>query len=334
MKASVKFIKLKYLLFGFVCSLLVALPVRVYQIFSIVEKDTGFFSIKSPTIPLLYGFLAIVTISIIALSYLSAEIPSRGLSTKKNKLLGIASVIFGAGLIANISRETTVLLKNITSKAPLIRHGSLLELFSQQGGIVVPVKIVVAFLGAIYLFMFSFSHFGRKSSYKEQKALALTPVLWAMCGLIICLMQEISYIKVSELMIEICFYVFVMLFLMSFAKISSSISEKPVMWHIFAFGLPAALFGILSSVPRFMLLLSGNGLVSGYPFDLSSLAAATFIIMYIFASLGLGFNGRNFEKGKLQNTEEDIPDAAEVFMNDSLTDSETQEKDKDETSGL
>ncbi|HZK21394.1 MAG TPA: hypothetical protein VFC76_03860 [Oscillospiraceae bacterium] len=301
MKASVKSIKLKYLLYGFVCSLLVALPVRVYQMFSIVEKETGFFSIKNSSIPFFYGFTAVVTIGTIILAYLSAEVPSSNLPSEKNKLLGIASLILGAGLIANISREMTVLLRNIAAKAPLVGRGSIADLFSQQGGIVVPVKIIAAFLGAIYLFIFAFSHFGKKSSYKEHKVLALMPVLWAMCGLIVSLMQEISYIKVSELMIEICFYVFMMLFLMSYAKISSSIEYKPVMWHVFAFGLPAAMFGILSGVPRLILFLSGSGLVAGYPLDFSSLAAAAFVIIYIFASLGMGFYENKSDNNELQS---------------------------------
>lgn len=331
MKASIKIIKLKYLLFGLACSLIVALPLRVYQMFSIVEKDTGFFSIKSPTIPFLYGFLAVVTIGIIVLSYLSAEAPSRSLSTKRNKLLGIAAAIFGAGLIANIAREMTSLLKSVAAKAPLIGQGSLSDLFSQQGGIVVPVKIIAAFLGAIYLLVYSFSHFGRKSSYKELKVLALMPVLWAMCGLIMCLMQEISYIKVSELMIEICFYVFMMLFLMSFAKISSSIEEKAVLWHIFAFGLPAAMFGILSGVPRFLLLISGKSRVVGYPFDLSALAASVFIIIYVFASLGLGFYRVSSENNNTQNREVDIEDMAEDTTLNILTEAYTEEIDTEET---
>lgn len=290
MKGSIKGIKLKYLLFIFVTVLLPTLPVRVYQMFKIVEAKTGFYTTSSPTVPFLYGILGVFTAAVISLSYLSAEIPSPRLPTGKNKLLGVASAILGVGLLWSVTSDMITLLKNFASKSSLISGGYLSELFSQQGGIITPLRIAAAFLGAIYLFVFCVSHFDGKASYKDHKILALMPMFWAMCSLISCLMQEISYIRVSELMLDMCLYVFAMLFLMNYARVASVVANEGIMWQIFGFGAPAAVFGILAGVPRLMLLIMGRPLVTDYPFDLSSLAVAAFAVIYIFASLGIGFN--------------------------------------------
>lgn len=60
----------------------------------------------------------------------------------------------------------------------------------------------------------------------------------------------------------------------------------------------AALFGILVSVPRLVLFVMGREFVKDYPFDLSSLAMAAFAVIYIFASLGVGFGGAKEQKGE------------------------------------
>lgn len=289
MKGSIKSIKLKYLLFGFVTVLLLALPVRVYQIFEIVEAKTGFYTSGSPTVSFLYVVLGVFCAAVIGLSYLSAEIPSPRLPVGKNRLLGVASAILGVGLLWSVASDMITIIKNFASKSTLIGGGYLSELFSQQGGFITLLKIIAAFLGAIYLFVYCVSHFDGKASYKDQKILALMPMLWAMCSLISCLMQEISYIKVSELMLDMCLYVFAMLFLMNYARISSAVANEGMMWQIFGFGLPAAVFGILVSIPRLTLLIMGKPFVTDYPFDLSSLAIAAFTLIYIFASLGIGF---------------------------------------------
>ncbi|MGI6745116.1 MAG: hypothetical protein BWY46_00460 [Firmicutes bacterium ADurb.Bin300] len=298
MKGSVKSIKLKYLLFLFVIILLVTLPVRVYQLFSIVETETGFYTTDDSTIVLLYVILGIFSAFTIGLSYLSAEIPSPQLPEAKNKLIGTASAILGVGLLWNVAGDIIAILKNMSAKISLIGEGLFSRIFSEQGGFVTIFKTVAAFLGAVYLFVFCVSHFEGKASYKDQKILAIMPMFWAMCSLITCLMQEISYIRISELMLEMCLYVFAMLFLMNFARVSSGIASEGVMWQIFGFGFPAALFGILVSVPRLVLFVMGREFVKDYPFDLSSLAMAAFAVIYIFASLGVGFGGAKEQKGE------------------------------------
>ncbi len=289
MKGRVKAIKLKYILFLFGATLLAALPLRVYQLFALVEKDTGFYSTDNFTIPLLYVLLCVYAVVAAVLAYMSAEIPVKELPIAKNKLLGAAAGVLGVGLLWSVAEDLIAIIKGVINKTALVTGGYFSELFSEQGGIITIIKILAAFLGAVFLFVFCASHFTGRGSYKEQKILALMPMLWAMCCLIQCLMQKISYLKVSELVFEIGLYAFLMVFLMNFARISSSIADKGCQWQIFGFGLSAAVFGVLVSIPRFILIIMNKPAVEGHAFSFPALAAAVFIVFYAFASLGVGF---------------------------------------------
>ena len=175
MKGRIKGIKLKYIVFLFAAVLLAALPIRVYQLFSIVETKTGFFSESNFTVPLLYGLLCVYAVVAALLAYLSAEIPVKELPAGKNKLLGVAAAIFGVGLLGSVAEDLLAIVKGVTTKTALVTGGYFSEFFSEQGGIITIIKILTAFLGAVYLFVFCVSHFDGKASYKEQKILALMP---------------------------------------------------------------------------------------------------------------------------------------------------------------
>ena len=62
------------------------------------------------------------------------------------------------------------------------------------------------------------------------------------------------------------------------------------MRKIFAYGLPAALFSLVCSVPRVVMILIAqpSKLADGYGVDVALLAAPLFIIVYIGTAMYLG----------------------------------------------
>ena len=290
MKGKLKSFKLKYILFLFVAAAAVTLPLRVYQLLTVVEAETGFFASNDISVYLLYGICGVFCLLTILFAFMSGQVPDPKLPVGKNKLLGVASGLFALGLLWSIVDNLVDLIRVFTGKYVVIGSEGLLSFLQEQGGFVVIIKIIAAFLGAIYLLVFTVSHFDGKASYREQRILALMPLAWCVCSLIGCLIQAISYIKMSELFFEMAMYLFLMLFLMAFARVCSGVSEKNTMWEIYAFGLPAALFALIVSVPRLIVLVMGKSAVAAHPFDASDLTVALFVILYIFASLGVGFN--------------------------------------------
>lgn len=287
-KGSSSAVKMKYLLFVFAAAVLVALPTRVYQLLALVDASNGFYKESDVTIPVLYAVIAVFGLLFLVLSFVSKEVPSPKLPTGKNTLLGISSFIMTAGLGYDMFRTLREILP--ANQGNGVVYMSLLKNnLSENGGAFLLLSFVFAFFAMIYFIVFGISHINGKASYKEFKLLALSPLCWAMAHLVINLRNEISFIKVSELLFEIFMFVFAMLFLLTFARISSGVFTEDSMWGIYGYGLTASLLASVVTIPRIVIALVGLDAVEGYEFNFAHLTLLIFILAYVFASLGVGF---------------------------------------------
>lgn len=308
-KGSSSAVKMKYLLFVFAAAVLVSLPTRVYQLLALVDASNGFFKENDITVPVLYAVLVVFGIIFLVLSFISKEVPSPKLPTGKNLLLGIASFVITGGMGWDIFRTLGEIIP-VNQGNTAIFMSLLKNNLAQQGGTFTILEMVFAFFAIIYFIVFGISHLNGKASYKEFKLLALSPLCWSMTVLISKLMNPISFIKVSELLFEIFMFVFVMLFFITFARISSGVFTEDSMWGIYGYGLVASLLAAIVTIPRIVIALVGLDAVEGYSFDFSHLAILVFIMTYVFASLGVGF--KDGLKNRRTVNEIDLPDDFEV----------------------
>lgn len=288
LKGSSNAVKMKYLIFVFAASVIVGLPTRVYQLLALVDPDNGFYAVSDATVPLLYVLVFLFPLAFLVLSYISREVPSPKLPAGKNVLLGGASLVMVGGLIWDIF---LMLYENIPANqgnaqvfAAILKHN-----LSQNGGIIVGLRFILAFASIVYLLVFSISHLNGRASYKEFKLLSLSPLCWSMTILVSRLKQTISFVKVSDLLFEIGALVFLMLFMLTFARISSGVFTVDSMWGIYGYGLTASFFLALITIPRLVMIISGVPAVEGYEFDFTFVAVLVFVLSYIFASLGIGY---------------------------------------------
>ncbi len=287
-KGSSSAVKMKYLLFVFAAAVLVALPIRVYQLLALVDASNGFYKESDITVPVLYAVLAVFGILFLVLSFVSKEVPSPKLPAGKNSLLGIASFVMTAGLGYDMFKTLREILP--ANQGNGVVYISLLKNnLSENGGAFLLLSFVFAFFAMVYFIVFGISHINGKASYKEFKLLALSPLCWAMAHLVIKLRNEISFIRVSELLFEIFMFVFAMLFLLTFARISSGVFTEDSMWGIYGYGLTASLLASVVTIPRIVIALVGLDAVEGYEFNFAHLTLLIFILAYVFASLGVGF---------------------------------------------
>lgn len=335
LKGSSGAIKMKYLLFVFAAAVLVALPTRVYQLLALVDASNGFYKESDVTIPVLYAVMVVFGLLFLVLSFISKEVPSPKLPTGKNPVLGVASFVMVAGLGVDMF---SILQKIIPANQgnSLIFVSLLKSNLSKNGGAFTILEFIFAFFAIIYFIVFAISHLNGKASYKEFKLLALAPLCWSMTVLITKLMNAISFIKVSELLFEIFMFVFVMLFFLTFARISSGVFTEDSMWGIYGYGLTAALLASVVTVPRIVIALVGLEAVEGNEFNFAHLTIFIFILAYIFASLGVGFKDgikNRREISELDMPEEDIivkkDDAGEFFEDDEEEYTESVEADAD-----
>ncbi|MGN1315996.1 MAG: hypothetical protein ACI4VW_02945 [Acutalibacteraceae bacterium] len=310
-KGSSSAVKMKYLLFVFAAAVLVALPTRVYQLLALVDASNGFYKESDVTIPVLYAVLMVFGVLFLVLSFVSKEVPSPKLPAGKNTLLGVSSFIMTAGLGYDMFKTLRELIPANQGNGAVFM-GLLKNNLSENGGAFVLLSFVFAFFAMIYFIVFGISHLNGKASYKEFKLLALSPLCWAMAHLVINLRNEISFIRVSELLFEIFMFVFVMLFLLTFARISSGVFTEDSMWGIYGYGLTASLLAAVVTVPRIVIALVGLDPVEGYEFDFAHLAILIFILTYVFASLGVGF--KDGLKNRRTVNEIDLPEDFEAVI--------------------
>lgn len=325
-KGSSSVAKMKYLLFVFAAAVLVTLPTRVYQLLALVDASNGFFKESDVTVPVLYAVVAVFVFLFLALSFISKEVPSPKLPTGKNPVLGVASFVMTAGLGWNMFKTLGDIIPANQGNASIFMS-LLRNNIAQEGGIFTILKFVFAFFAIIYFIVFAISHLNGKASYKEFKLLALSPLCWSMTVLVSKLMNAISFIKVSELLFEIFMFVFVMLFLLTFARISSGVFTEDSMWGIYGYGLTASLLAAIVTIPRIVIAFVGLDAVEGYEFDFAHFAVLVFMLAYVFASLGVGF--KDGLKNRRAINEIDLPEDFEaVTKKDDLNEFFTETVDE------
>ncbi len=311
LKGCSKAIKMKYLIFVFVTAVLVSLPTRVYQLLALVNTETGFYDNGDITVPVLYGVLALFSVLFLVLSFLSKEVPSPKLPTGKNPVLGIGSAVMAFGMLWDILATLRAIVPTYDSESESF-FAILRNNMQSNGGFVPLLKIVFAFFAIFWFLIFAISHLNGKAAYKEYKVLALSPVCWGVATLIGKLMNAVSFITVSELLFEIFAVVFVTVFFLTFARISTGVFTEDVMWNIYGCGFGAALFSAIVTIPRLVCMLVSVPAVEGHNFSFTYLGIFIFAIAYILASLGIGF--KDGFKNMRTVSAIDLPDDDEIVI--------------------
>lgn len=269
--------------------ILVACPLRIFQMLKNMDPVTGFYNdYSSVMIIILYALLAGVSLLIIVLSFLSAGIPASVAPKGRRIPLGITSLIFAAALFYDAlenylpaRNETATIVQDIKSLTT-IHHA----------------HAFFAFLSSCYFIVFCISYITGNSYSKKLKILSLAPLGWSIMRVLERITVIISITRVSELLLELCAFVFLMLFFLTFARVNSEVNCKGSMWSVIACGAVSSLIILTYSIPRVMLVVTGNSdsLVSGYDVNFADIACAVFIIVFIVTTLRCGYKVEDVEK--------------------------------------
>ncbi|MBO4338398.1 MAG: hypothetical protein K5755_04330 [Clostridiales bacterium] len=290
MKGKLSFIKVKWLFILFAAAFALTVPLRIYQYFSVIAPETGFYTSLNAAVYALYFIVAIFSVITIALSFVSAEAVESKMPEGQNKLMGVVAMVYAACFIIDtISKISSFAMAFIGYASGSIKLG-VWRYITANGYLPVILQALFALFAAIYFIVFGMSYYSGKNTFRDSKLLALAPMLWAVTRMISLLMRPISYVKVSELLLELFAMSLLMLTFLSFARVSSQLSEKGEMRKIFAFGLPAALFCLICAVPRWVLTLVGQKARLGaeYRAEVMLLSTAVFILVYIAMALYMG----------------------------------------------
>lgn len=267
-----------YVILGLVA---VAVPFRMYQLLNIIEADTGFYKVVDWSVYLMYA-LGVLAIAVpYVLTILAKNVPASKSPFKKNMFLAVASFIFAGGIIFDVVSALSTFLINARSFSAV---GISIMGTMDQAQLPLLIESVFGILAAIYVIIFGISFIDGRTTYSQYKFLALAPLFWAMSRIVIRFVRKIAYVNISDLMLELFAITFMMIFLLSFARICAGLANSKAMRTLFASGFVGIFFCVASNLPRLLMVLTGNGyaLPDEYPFTLCDLGFAVFAFAYIF----------------------------------------------------
>ncbi|MBR6361456.1 MAG: hypothetical protein IKS04_06630, partial [Clostridia bacterium] len=110
---------------------------------------------------------------------------------------------------------------------------------------------------------------------------------WFILKLVVRFTRTVSYIRVSDLAMEMISLVFLAIFFMAFAQANSKVESQGTAWKLEGFGFPAALLCLNMFVPRIVITLAGKAefkYILSYP-DFADIAIALFIIATVLTRI-------------------------------------------------
>ena len=272
-------------MYGGVLSLVI---LRSLQMTKFIDSETGFLTGGGFVNVLLYIIIAALCVYFVAISFLSADGKKIELANLKSKSASIASTVFGVSLIYDSfsSFFDSVEILNGVSIGGFYSNAETFKTLMATGTLPYALQSLFALISSVYAFVLAKSFSKGNSDAHNRKYLALSPIAWAAFKIITRFVKQISYVKVSDLLLELIMLAFMILFFVAFAQVTSGVYSDDSRWRITALGLSGALVSLGINVPRLVLGIFANDFINKeYPFNLADTAFAVFAVVVAFATV-------------------------------------------------
>ena len=243
----------------------VAIPLRVAQYIKYIDASTGFFNEINASVIIFYVLVAAAAVIGFAMPLIRRKDLKPAPIAFKSVQFTVVSLIMAVTLIV----DSAVQLMNyfdLVSLGSIQAAGSIKEYLSAQGATLLLLQALSGAATAVYFFVSGVTVGLGNADISKYKVISLVPVLWCIFRLLYRFKRTISFVNVSDLLLELFMIVFSMMFFFAVAQINSKIdiNEKgselinSLFWKVFSYGIPAAVFAVVCFIPRFVLLLTGN----------------------------------------------------------------------------
>lgn len=304
-KASFKKLdkKLLFAVFGVLGLILTA--VRFYQMFSLTDPATGFFTDKSNvTVPVYYILWFVIVLGSLLLFYMASGCETNAYSARKNIPGAVGSLIMAAGAAYDAYSRFSDMRAGMGGmslmtyiKADEMRAGmggmslmtyikSLMTYIKAERAHIGFAVVLFAVLTAVVFLIDAAGFITGGSFVSSLKVCHLFPVLWMFCKVVSYFSITVSYLSVTQLMLTIFADGFFMVFLFEYARFLSGIAENESSWLLFASGVTAEVLLAASVLPSLALTVSGKTdmLVSNCPLNCYDIAAVAFVAAAMFTA--------------------------------------------------
>ena len=252
--------KIKSLWIPFALFLLVAVPLRVYQVVYLIDPATGFFESGESLYQIFLGILALFVL-IIMIMTASCKNTSE-FQFRRNIFSGVFALAAAAAMAADSGANLLIYV---------VDHGTLRYLILSICGV----------LGMIAFLVAAVSHFTGRNTFRKAPVLALLLPLWVCVRAVV--MTFIEYTNVTTIssnMLSVLSVLGMLMFLFSLSKLFTGIETPKTGKRTVMLGFLMVLFTLVACVPQGVdAVQNGFSLTSSWTF-LADLA----LVLY---SLGL-----------------------------------------------
>ena len=248
---------------------------RCFQIANDIDASTGFYKSRGFFVILFFVLLFASCLAFAVSSFLSIE--SRYVGIDKCKSKGFYAITLIFSLVMFFDGASSLIGAYDTAQDTRILE-SVFKSMMISGAIPQLLRGIFGLLSGVYFASLSGSLKKADGDTSKHKVLALMPVGWAACRLLNLFVRRISFLRVSDLFLELSMCAFMTLFFMAFAQVASHIYSDDSRWRLAGFGLPAALVAFILSVSRliFTIIDSEKYIGEDYRFCLADLVFAVF----------------------------------------------------------
>lgn len=250
------------------------LALRFWQLTSLTDPETGFFTDHSNfTVPVFYALAVGSVLGVVALAYLASGAGSGEAAHRRDLPLAASSFLFAIPLAMEGVKGLRELIATVSA------YYNFKDAVSAMGGYLSVVAPVFALLSAAAMLVNGVSFAAGKPLIRKLKILILCPALWAFFLTISYFKITVSYVKVSQLMLTIFADAFLMIFLFEYARFSSGIGIRDSIHAFYGSGFAAVFLLLATEVPNlFFTLFAKERLVAECDFGLYNLLGACFVI--------------------------------------------------------
>lgn len=258
---------------------------RSVQLAKLIDSETGFFIGGNAFNTVFYVLLAAVCFVFVVYSFLSSQGAKIELAAFKDNNAGLAAALFAVGLFYDCGDslvEGASIFYNIPTHAFLDGADAFKALMS-TGALPYIFEGIFAFLSAIYVIILAKSFSKGSLSAHNHKFIAIAPIAWAGFKMITRFVKQISYIRVSDLFLELMMLACMILFFVALSQVISGVYCDDSRWRITALGFSAGILALCINIPRFIFTFVAKELINiEYPFNV---ADAFFGIFAIFVAV-------------------------------------------------
>ena len=198
---------------------------RLFQMFTLIDASTGFYKEKSTITLIFYSLIIVSVVAFCVISFLSHKSEGITMHAVENKGLSVITVLFGVTLIFDALSSISNSIAN-NSQIEYIGNGTFKELFKAfigSGTITDFARGIFAIFSAVYLFTLASSMKDGSDKASKRKILALSPIVWSAFRLVGLFVSKISFLKVSDLFLELAMLSFMTIFFMALAQTTSGV---------------------------------------------------------------------------------------------------------------